>query len=257
MIKVNIFILFISLCFASYSQRFSTGLVLGLNGFNRTTLPGNFVFSENSYHLYYASNPDKDGEPVFDQMFNGAFGAISGSIDYKRFMFTTEVGFKTSTIEIPLLYPSDLGVLLDNQMSNFKTSRNSFIVNALSKIRLSRKANGLFFMFGVQYASNYYNEKNQITDQNLSSFDDISSALWFYISENELYGTLYNNTQHYLNAITGLGYKKDNWFLSIRYNKRMAKREKLPLARFEQIELTLSRVISFQKLRKGYHIYME
>lgn len=256
MLKNILIISFFIICHSVYGQRFSTGIVLGLDGVNRVTLPDNFIFSQNSYHIYYTSNEDKDGEPVYDKYFNGASIALSGSLDYKRYMLTTEVGLGVSTIEIPVLYPSELGSILDQQVSNFRTTRRSFLFNLIMNIRLSRKANGIYLQFGTQYSYNTYNEKNQITDESVTS-SNISPALSLFLSENELYGTLYNNNPHYVRAIGGLGYKKDDWYLGLRYYKRLAQNERLPLARYHQIEVTLSKMISFQKLRKGYHIYME
>ena len=107
------------------AQRLSTGFNLGFCGYHRTTLPDNFLFPPHSYFIYYTAN-EKKGLPIHHQSFNGLFGGLNLSLDYKRWMLTAEFNFGNTTINIPTLYPSPLGELIENTWSTFVIKKNYF-----------------------------------------------------------------------------------------------------------------------------------
>jgi hypothetical protein len=77
------------------------------------------------------------------------------------------------------------------------------------------------------------------------------------MSDREMVGILYND-KDYKTYLAGLGYKRDNLYISIRYQKRFGGRESdYPMARYTQVDFVLSQTLNFQKLKKGHIIYVE
>jgi hypothetical protein len=52
--------------------------------------------------------------------------------------------------------------------------------------------------------------------------------------------------------------KKNDRYVSLRYSQRiLASASELPTARMYQLDLVWAKMLNFQKLRKGYKIYLE
>ena len=248
-------LLLISLCYQlSLAQRFSTGINISTIAFQRTTLPNNFIYSQNSYYVYYTANEDKDYEPVFNHYFNGFSGGININVDYKRFMLKYEFTMGFSNTKLKVLYPTPfLPDLIESDWSTFMMKRTAFQNNLILSTKLNKKTNGTFLLTGVQYTHDTYQEADKFDLDH-----DISGGIYLFISDNELYGTLYNNTNGYFKGIIGLGIKRDNNYYSARYLKRMFSAEAdYPLARYHQFEISYTRTLTFQNLSKGYAIYIE
>lgn len=238
----------------SYAQRFSTGINFSTIAYQKTSLPDNFIYSQNSYYVYYTANEKKDNEPVFNQFFNGLSGGLNANVDYKRFMLKYEFSFGYSNIKIPVLYPTPfLPDLVESDWSTFVLKRSAFKHNLLISTKINNKTDGAYLLTGLQYTFDYYKEQDKF---NLDA--DISSGIYLYISNNELYGTLYNNNNSYFKGIIGLGIKRKNNYYSIRYLKRVfGQNDNYPLANYQQIEMTFTKTLTFQNLRRGYAIYIE
>ena len=166
-------------------------------------------------------------------------------------MLSTEFLFSSTNIRIPLLYPSSLGAMLDDQWSTFEVNNFAFNSNLLLSVKLLSRANSPFLLGGIQYSLNSYSE-----DQGTLN-SDVSTSLSIFISDNELYGTLYNDNTRYFNLILGFGIQKENNSYSFRYIHRLSKEEYLPSARFTRVEVVYSFNLVFQKLRKGPKIYID
>jgi hypothetical protein len=77
-------------------------------------------------------------------------------------------------------------------------------------------------------------------------------------SDNELLNTIYTERFIQYQLITGFGFKLNNSFLSLRNNTRiLGKPADYPLARFFELNVVFTQMITFQKLKKGYHLYLE
>lgn len=235
----------------TYAQRISTGITIGSPAIHRTTLPDNYLFPTNSYFIYYTANSDKEDKPVFDQYFNGLNGGVNINLDYKRWMLSTEFLAGQTTIRLPILYLSYLGTALEDNWSTMEVVNTQFQANLLLNVRLNTKGNGAFCQGGMQFARNNYNEKSDGLDANISS----SISLW--ISDYEMYKTLYSNNLNKINTLIGLGYKYNDTYTSLRYTHQLSNDTNNPLAKYFRIDAVHARTLNFQKLKKGHKIYVE
>ena len=234
------------------AQRVSTGVILGTNAFFQTKLPSNYLFPENSYYIYYTANNSDEKRPIHNQYFNGFNAGLKVSIDYKRFNFWSEITASTVNIDIPVFYPTYLGILLEDAWSTMKVDKSSLNFNQLLTIKLTDKANGPYVLAGMQYAISNFSEEQ------LTLNSDISSGNSLFLSRNEMYGILYTNTDDYWNLILGAGYKLNERYFGVRLIRQITTNEAdLPLARYRHVQVVFSQMLNFQKLRKGYKIYLE
>ncbi len=249
---IQLFIIIILLSSTFFGQRLSTGFSIGTVANQHIVLPNNFIYPQNSYFIYYTFNEKKDYQPIFNKPISGWIAGFNVNVDYKRFMLTTELMGATSTIKLPLLYPSGLGGLLDDNWSTFETNKLSLQLNVLGNIKLNSKANGPFLQVGSQFSINSFSEVRGTLDT------DISDAVWLYISDYEMYGILYTNKRTWMNGIVGVGYKVNDRYYTLRYTQRiLGKPEDYPLAKISQFDLMVSQTLNFQKLKKGYKIYLD
>jgi len=250
---VKNFLVFILLFFVGQSvlsQRISFGFNGAFTAFQRTTLPDNFIFPEHSYFIYYTAN-EKDDLPVHDQKFSGYSVGLNLNVDYKRFIFISEFTLGTNTIKIPVLFPSPISESVDgDSWSTFKITKNYFNLPLLISYKLNRKANGPFLIGGMQYSFCSFSEADFLDTE-------LTSGISIFLSDTEMYNVLYNEW-NYGSMILGAGLKKDNSFYSVRFSQRIGKDlSKYPLARYFQIDLQYSKTLNFQRLKKGYHIYLD
>lgn len=249
-LRLTLYCLLLFSIHTGYTQRLSTGFNLAFCGYHRTTLPDNFIFPPHSYFIYYTAN-EKEGLPIHNQKFNGLFGGLNLSLDYKRWMLTAEINFGSTSIKIPTLYPSPLGELLDNNWSTFVINKSYISFPLLISYKLTRKANGPFLIGGAQYGLYSFKEDNHDLDS------DISDGVSLFLADTEMYGVIYNEW-NYASLIAGVGLKKNNNYYSVRYTQRLnIATEKFPMAKFFQFDVVWSKSLNFQKLKKGYHIYLE
>ena len=234
----------------SNAQRISTGFNFSTTVFHKTTLPDYYIFPEHSYFIYYTIN-DKSYLPEHNQALNGISLGLNLNVDYKRFMLISEFNLGYTSIKLPVLYPTQLGADLDEQWSSFHFTKLSFNIPVLLSYKLSRKANGLFLVGGIQYSFLSWTEDNSFGDL------DISSGISLFLSDTEMYGVLYNEF-NYASVILGAGYKRKNNSYSIRYSQRFGGNlSEYPLARYFQLDLNYSKTLNFQRLKKGYHLYLD
>jgi hypothetical protein len=234
------------------AQRISTGAIIGTNGFFQTRLPSNYLFPENSYYVYYTANDGEEKLPIHNQYANGFNGGIKVGLDYKRFNFWSEITGSNVNINVPVLYPTDLGILLEDAWSTMQVDKYSINFNQLLTVKLTDKANGPYALVGMQYAASRFSEEQ------LTLNSDISSGNSLFLSRNEMYGILYTNRDNYWNAILGAGYKHNERYWGVRYIQQLTTdAEALPLARYYQVQVVVSQMLNFQKLKKGHKIYIE
>jgi hypothetical protein len=238
--------------FQLQAQRLSTGFTAGVLANQHISLPNNYLYPRNSYFIYYTGNEKKDGKPIYNKPISGFIVGLTINIDYKRLTFVTELNGALTTIKLPAYYPSGLGSIIGGNWSNFETKKSSLLINTLLNYKVTNRANGPFLQAGLQYSANQHKEVRGTLDT------DIADAVWLYISEYEMYGILYTNQQNWWNGIAGIGLKMNDHYYAIRYSQRiLGKKEDYPLARYNQIDFMYSRVLNFQKLRKGYKIYLD
>jgi hypothetical protein len=231
-------------------QRFSTGVVLSTSGYFNTELPENYIYSPNSYLIYYSANEKRDFRPSFGQTCNVWTGGLSFNIDYKRVMLGMELGGGIRSINIPALYPVPLNDVTDKSSVIPFTVLNSFSsVGLILTTRLNAQVNGPFLQLGMSTSFNVYREKYG---------DDLSPLINTNLSDNELVNTIYTEQFLHYHLITGLGWKLNNNYISLRNNVRfLGKQSDYPLARFFELNAVYTRLLTFQKLKRGYHLYLE
>ena len=246
--KNTIAILFVlSLHVSSKAQRLSTGFLFGTPAFHQTKFESNYLFPEHSYFTYITGN--EEGDPVHNQRFNGLSAGVSVNVDYKRWMISTEFVFSNGKIKIPILYPATVSG--DNQWSTFEILKSGFHLPVYLSYKLTSKANGPYAIGGIQYSALSFSENPIHIDQ------DISAALLFQLTDTEMYNIIYNE-YNYFSAIAGLGYKRNNSYYSVRFIKRVGgDLSKYPIGRFLQVDFVYSKLLNFQKLKKGYHLYLD
>jgi hypothetical protein len=250
--KFVLFLLFFSSVHHKHAQRLSTGFIAGVVANQHIALPNNYLYPQNSYFIYYTGNEKKDGKPIFNKPFSGFLAGFTINIDYKRFTLVTELNGALTNITLPAYYPSGLGSIIGGNWSNFKTKKSSFLINTLLNYKITNKANGPFLQLGGQFSFNKHKEVRGTIDT------EISDAVWLFISDYEMYGITYTNKQSWFNVVAGLGFKINDHFYTLRYSQRIfGNKEEYPIAQFNQLELLYSRVLNFQKLRKGYKIYLD
>ncbi len=248
--KRQIVILLLLLFIAQLSaQRLSLGYNLQTIAFHNTTLADPYIFPKSSYFIYYAGNNKKDGKPIHNQYFNGLTAGINVNIDYKRFMFTTEWLIGSHKIKVPVYYPSSLGSSLDDDHFDFTVSQRYVSLGLIGLVKLTTKANGPFVNTGIEFSKNAFTELQG---------EEYPFLMTLYGTQQEMYGTLYNEQSVYKKFILGIGMKKNDRYVSIRYSQRfLATQNQLPSARMYQVDFVLAKMLNFQKLRKGYKIYLE
>jgi hypothetical protein len=230
------------------AQRLSLGYHYSIIGYQSTKLKDPYIFSRNSYYIYYAGNSKRDHKGVYGHTFNGASIGLNVNLDYKRYMFTTEFSLGGSTTKIPVYYPSSLGSDLSEDYFKFDVRQSYMSIGLLGLIKLTTHANGPFIQTGIQYSSNRFSE-NQ---------NDLPFLIQMYTSENEMYRTIYTNQTQYAKGIIGLGTKTNDRYVSLRYTQRILGNPlDYPSAKFYHLDLVWSRTLNFQKLQKGYKIYLD
>ena len=245
--------LFLLLFFAqfmniTYSQRFSTGVTCSLIGYQNLKYEDQFVFSPNSYMIYYAGNEKRNYKPAYGQSLNGIGLGFNFNIDYKRYMLNLEFLGGTKTIKTSLIAPSGLNDLVyGTNTVDFKIAQIYTSIGLLGFYKLSTKANGLFIQLGMNVSFNKFEEEK-----------DMSTIITFNLSPNEMYGALYTNNYTYFNGLAGLGWKWNDTYLSARFSKSLFTNTiDSPSATFYQLDLVLSKLLNFQKMKKGYIIFLE
>ncbi|MBR9859846.1 hypothetical protein GYB22_03685 [bacterium] len=252
LLKIYIFIALFLGSFQLSAQRITTGIQIGLNAFHQTEFQSNYLYSQNSYYIYYTGNSDKDDKPIYNQFFNGFHTGFNINVDYKRFMLTSEFTVMRNTIRTPVYFPTYLGGILEDDWSTYETINSSLNTALLLSVKFFSRANSPFLQFGAQYSVNRYNERQD----NLDS--EISNGISLFISENEMYGFLYTDDTKYWNAILALGLKNKDRYTSLRYSYRIPEAGAvMPSANLLKLELVHVRTLNFQRLRKGYKIYLE
>jgi hypothetical protein len=232
---------------ATFSQRFSAGYHYGFSAMHRTILPGNYIFPPYSYFIYHTANSKKDGAPIWDNSLNGYALGFNFNLDYKRFTLTSELTIGQRKTKIPLTYPM---IAATEQTSTFRTTEIYFSTPLLLTYKVTRKANGPFIMAGVKYNFITTTEENSFTD-------DMDLALQPYLTDVELYGVIWNEW-NYPSFIVGAGIERFNNYISIRLSRRFGgELWKYPTARFFTVDLQVSKSVSFQSLKKGYHIFID
>ena len=230
------------------AQRFSTGVMLTAIGYHNLKFEDRFVFSPHSYMIYYAGNEKRDYEPSYGQTFNGVGMGLNFNVDYKRYMLSLEIQGGTSSVKANLIAPSGLTAFVyGTNTVNFKVSTLYTSIGLLGSYKLSAKANGVFIQLGTNLSFNQFEEEK-----------DVSNSITFNLSPYELYGTLYTNENIYVKGLAGIGWRwKDN-NLSARFSQKIPRANAdYPSAKTYQIDMVFSRVLSFQKMRKGYKIYLD
>jgi hypothetical protein len=245
---ILIFIVLILTRNSLIAQRFSTGYLISAIGYQNLKYADKFIFSPNSYMIYYAGNEKRDFEPSYAQYLNGIGLGLNFNIDYKRYMLSLELQGGATTIKTSLIAPNELNnTVYETNTIDFKIEQVYTSIALLGSYKLSSKANGLFLQLGSNVSFNRFEEKK-----------DFSNIISFNLSPYELYGTLYSNQNIFFNGLAGLGWKWDNSYLSARFIKRLKKNnDEYPTATIYQIQAVYARTLSFQKLRKGYNIYLE
>ncbi len=249
-IKWFVLTIFLGLNVYVLGQRFSTGVVLSTSAYFNTELPDNYIYSPNSYSIYYSANEKRDFRPSFGQSCNVFIGGLSFNIDYKRVMLGMELGGGFRSIKIPALYPVPLNDITDKSSVIPFTVLNSFsTVGLVLTTRLNAQVNGPFLQVGMATSFNVYREKYG---------DDLTPLIQTNLSDNELVNTVYTEQFLHYHLLTGLGWKWNNNYVSLRNNARfLGKQTDYPLARFIELNLVYTRLLTFQKLKRGYHLYME
>jgi hypothetical protein len=242
----------ITCCCTFWSQRLSTGVSFGTIANQHIEFPNNYLFPSNSYFIYYTGNEKKDYKPIYNKPLSGWIAGLNINVDYKSLLLSTELNIATTSIDIPAIYPNDLGNLLGDSWSTFETNKLSFLLNVLANYKLTSKANGPFIQLGGQFSTNSFSEVRGTLDT------DISDAVWLFISEYEMYGIIYTNKRTWFNGLFGIGYKVNDRYYTLRYSQRMfGNLEDYPLAKFYQLDFMVSQTLNFQKLKKGYKIYLD
>ncbi len=252
MIKLTRYIL-VLLFLTSFSnvflaQRFSTGVMLTTIGYHNLKFADQFVFSPHSYMIYYAGNEKRDFEPSYGQTFNGVGIGLNFNVDYKRYMLSLELMAGANSIKTRFIAPTELNEnVYGKNTIEFEISKKYTSIGIIGLYKLSTKANGLFVQLGCNVS---FTEMEEETD--------FGNFINFGISPYEMYGTLYTNQFIYLNGAAGLGWKLNNSYLSGRFSKRIQNDNfEHPSASIYQIDLVYSKIFSFQKMRKGYKIYLD
>lgn len=230
------------------AQRFSTGVMLTAIGYHNLKFEDRFVFSPHSYVIYYAGNEKRDFEPSYGQTFNGFGVGLNFNVDYKRYMLSLELLGGENTIKTSFIAPTELNNnVYEKNTIEFEISKRYTSIGILGLYKLSTKANGLFVQLGCNVSFTEIDENTEF-----------KNVITFMISPYEMYGTLYTNQYIYLNGVAGLGWKWNNSYLSGRFSQRIQSANfEHPSASIFQIDVVYSRTLSFQKLRKGYKIYLE
>lgn len=245
---IFLLMLLISFSHLVIAQRFSTGVMLTAIGYHNLKFDDRFVFSPHSYMIYYAGNEKRDFEPSYGQTFNGVGVGLNFNVDYKRYMLSLELLGGASTMKANLIAPSGLTDLVyGTNTVDFKITESYTSIGLLGSYKLSAKANGVFIQLGTSLSFNQFKEEK-----------DVSNSITFNLSPYELYGTLYTNENIYVKGLAGVGWKwKDN-NLSARFSQKIPRANAdYPSAKTYQIDMVFSRVLSFQKLKKGYKIYLD
>ncbi len=242
---------FISLLIESPSlaQRFSTGAVLYTSAYFNTELPSNYICSPNSYLIYYSGNEKRGDRPSYGQAFNILAGGLTFNLDYKRMTLGIEAVGGVRNIKVPVVYPIPL---LENIGESttipFKVINRFTSLGLVSTTRLNSQNNGPFFQLGMAVSFNSFFER----------LGNYYVAAVTNFSDNELLNTIYTERFIQYQLITGFGFKLNNSFLSLRNNTRiLGKPADYPLARFFELNVVFTQMITFQKLKKGYHLYLE
>jgi hypothetical protein len=247
--RLGILLVFLIAAGHMQAQRLSLGFNLQTTAFHNTTLADPYIFPKSSYFIYYSGNNKKDGKPIHNQYLNGFATGINVNIDYKRFMFTTEWLVASTRLKIPVYYPSSLGSSLDEDHFDMTVSQGSISLGLIGLVKLTTKANGPFATAGFEFSKNQFTEIHD---------DNYPFLMTLYATKKEMYGTLYNEESLYKKAIVGIGVKKNDRYVSLRYSQRiLASASELPTARMYQLDLVWAKMLNFQKLRKGYKIYLE
>ncbi len=230
------------------AQRFSTGVMLTTIGYHNLKFADQFVFSPHSYMIYYAGNEKRDFEPSYGQTFNGVGLGLNFNVDYKRYMLSLEILGGTSSIKANLIAPSGLTDLVyETNTVDFTISQLYTSIGLLGSYKLSAKANGVFIQLGTN-----------LTFDQIQEEKDVNNSITFNLSPYELYGTLYTNENIYFKGIAGMGWRWNDNNLSARFSQKIrGANTDFPSATIYQIDIVFSRILSFQKMRKGYKIYLD
>lgn len=178
---------------------------------------------------------------------------LSVALDYKRFVLMSGTQYEIGRTKVEMI-PNDP---LDYP-NYFIVDRNSLIFPVQLIYKAGRATNFCaIFNGGITYHINWYTERFKYLDDDLDDWSDTGTGYQLYVVPYEMYGILYNEYD-FFSVNAGIGLKAKNTYTFLEIDRRIGlDKNKFPVARYFNINISFTKLINFQKLKRGYSIYLD